>query len=447
MTKQLKISNILAIAAVCLLAFLAYALFQDLDDPVLTLTPDTGRASLALPLTLTVTDATSPVRRISVNVRLGSRLIPLLDKTFQDEAKSRRETFSLKSTGLKDGAVELEIAAVDASLGNFGRGNASRRTIPLVIDSIPPAITIKTPPPNVRRGGSGCILYSVSKAVSQTGIKAGDLFFPAFRQASGDYICFFAFPYYLQIRDFTPQLVAVDLAGNTRIDPLPVARLSRDFKSDTLTLSQNFLSHKKAEFSTVVPGEMSDIERFLQINSRIRRENARALMEIGKDTASDASWKGSFLRLPRAASKAGFADFRTYLWQGEKVDEQFHLGLDLASVAQAPVPAANSGRVVFAGYLGIYGNIVVIDHGLGLQSLYSHLSSYSVTAGQAVSRGDIIGATGATGMAAGDHLHFGILVSGLEVTPLEWLDAHWIHDNITERVRTAGGSLPDVSGE
>jgi murein DD-endopeptidase MepM/ murein hydrolase activator NlpD len=447
MARRFKISGFAALAAIGLLAALAYIFFQDPDDPVLALAPNTGRISPALPMTLTVTDATSPIKRISVNARLGNRLIPLLDKTFQDTAKSRQETFSLKDAGLKDGAIELEIAAVDASLGNFGRGNVARWNVPLVVDSVPPLITVRTSPPHIRRGGSGCILYSISKEVSQTGVRVGELFFPAFRQTNGNYLCFFAFPYYQNTRDFTPQLAAVDLAGNTRIDPLPAMRLPRDFKSDTISLSQNFLTGKAAEFSAIVPGKMSDIERFLQINGRIRRENARALLEIGRNTASDALWKGSFLRLPRAAPKAGFADFRTYLWQGEKIDEQIHLGFDLASVAQAPVPAANSGRVVFAGYLGIYGNIVVIDHGLGLQSLYSHMSSYSVTAGQSVARGEIIGATGATGMAGGDHLHFGILISGLEVTPLEWLDAHWIRDNISERIKAAGGFLPDASGE
>ncbi|MDR1360185.1 MAG: M23 family metallopeptidase, partial [Deltaproteobacteria bacterium] len=370
-----------------------------------------------------------------------------LDKTFQDKAKNRLETFSLKDAGLKDGAVELEITAVDDSLGYFGRGNSVTWNIPLVIDSAPPLISVRTSPPNIRRGGSGCILYSVSKELSRTGVRVGDLFFPAFRQANGEYICFFAFPYYQNVQDFSPQLLAVDLAGNTRIDPLPAVRLPRNFKSDVISLSRDFLNGKAAEFSAVVPGEMSDLERFLQVNGRIRKENAATLLKIGQDTAPGALWKGPFLRLPRAAPKAGFADFRAYLWQGEKVDEQIHLGFDLASVARAPVPAANSGRVVFAGYLGIYGNIVVIDHGLGLQSLYSHMSSYSVRQGQTIARGEIIGATGATGMAGGDHLHFGILISGLEVTPLEWLDAHWIRDNISERIKTAGGILPDAAEE
>ncbi|MDR2162002.1 MAG: M23 family metallopeptidase [Desulfovibrio sp.] len=441
MTKRLQVSGFTAAVSILLLTCSTYAVLRDSDAPVLIFTPDTGRASPSLVMTLTVADATSPIQRILIQARLGSHLIPLLDKTYRDGEKSRRETFSLRNSGLKDGPIELEVSATDASLGNFGRGNTSLRKIPLVIDSVPPRILVKTSPPNVRRGGSGCVLYSLSKEIVQTGVLVGDIFFPAFRQANGYYLCFFAFPYNLDRREFAPRLTAVDPAGNSRTEPLPVVRLPRDFKLDTISLSPNFLEKKDAEFSALVPGGMSALDRFLQVNGRIRRENTRDLLEIGRNTAPDILWSSPFLRLPKSASKAGFADFRTYLWNGEKVDEQVHLGLDLASVAQAPVPAANAGRVVFAGYLGIYGNMVILDHGLGLQSLYSHLSSYSVGVGQAVGKGEIIGATGATGMAGGDHLHFGILLSGLEVSPLEWLDAHWIRDNIADRVKAAGGSL------
>ena len=65
--------------------------------------------------------------------------------------------------------------------------------------------------------------------------------------------------------------------------------------------------------------------------------------------------------------------------------------------------------------------------------------------GDEVSKGQIIGNTGATGMAGGDHLHFGILISGLEVTPLEWLDDHWIKDNVIDRINAAGSTAPEFS--
>ena len=145
-------------------------------------------------------------------------------------------------------------------------------------------------------------------------------------------------------------------------------------------------------------------------------------------------WDGTFQRLPRSAARAGFGDHRYFTYQGKQVGESYHLGFDLASVRNAEVPAANNGRVVFTGELGIYGNLIVIDHGLGLMSLYSHLSEIHVKVGDVVQKGAIIAKTGSTGLAFGDHLHFGILVGGVEVTPLEWLDPKWIKDNITGRL-------------
>jgi murein DD-endopeptidase MepM/ murein hydrolase activator NlpD len=72
---------------------------------------------------------------------------------------------------------------------------------------------------------------------------------------------------------------------------------------------------------------------------------------------------------------ASFADRRSYVYRGQTVDQQDHLGLDMAGVSHAPVPASNDGVVVLARFFGIYGNAVVIDHGYGLMSLYGHLSS------------------------------------------------------------------------
>lgn len=446
MARRSKISLLFTVCILVGLAFGAYLLFEDRESPEIYLAHEGESISPSVPLTLTVTDASSPVKRVEVIVRYQENIIPVIREEFDDNSKSRKITFSLNEAGLKhNDTFDLEITAVDASLGGFGFGNKQQLILPLRLDAMPPRMTVKSSVPYVRRGGSACIVYSVNKEVAQTGVMVDSLFFPAFRQENGDFICFFAFPYYTETKDFKPQLAALDTAGNHQVSALPVTAMNRQFKSDTITISQGFLDVKGLEFEQMVPGPMTDIERFLAVNGQLRKENAEALLEIGKKTAREMLWKGAFLRLPRAASRAGFADHRTYLWEGQKVDEQTHLGFDLASVKQAPVPASNSGIVVFAGYLGIYGNLIVIDHGLGLQSLYSHLSEIGVAAGDTVSKGDTIGKTGATGMAGGDHLHYGILISGLEVTPLEWLDDHWIKDNIVDRIKDAGGSPPEFS--
>ncbi|NIT12798.1 MAG: peptidoglycan DD-metalloendopeptidase family protein, partial [Candidatus Dadabacteria bacterium] len=114
----------------------------------------------------------------------------------------------------------------------------------------------------------------------------------------------------------------------------------------------------------------------------------------------------------------------------EPVDKQYHLGYDLAVTKRYPIEAANSGVVTFAGDMGIYGKTVIIDHGMGLSSLYGHMSTIGVKAGDSIKRKQIIGKTGTSGLAAGDHLHYGVYIQGHAVRPVEWWDPKWIRDNV-----------------
>ena len=131
---------------------------------------------------------------------------------------------------------------------------------------------------------------------------------------------------------------------------------------------------------------------------------------------------------------AKFGDRRTYYSNGNVIDHQTHLGVDIASVRHAKVPAANNGMVIFTGFYGIYGDSVIIDHGMGLQTLYAHLSKIMVQDGEMVKRGQVVGLSGSTGLAGGDHLHFGVLISGIPVNPIEWWDGSWIKNNIDSKL-------------
>jgi len=113
------------------------------------------------------------------------------------------------------------------------------------------------------------------------------------------------------------------------------------------------------------------------------------------------------------------------------------MGLDLASTAEADVVVSNPGLVVYAKYNGIYGKNIIISHGLGVYSLYGHNSSFLVDEGEQVKAGDVIAKTGMTGLALGDHLHFGMLVQGIEVRPEEWMDKNWMKDNIFGVIKSA----------
>lgn len=421
------------------LGFGIYLFLDDLDGPELVMTPDTGRISPTQDVTLKLSDAKSGVHSVLVTIHRNNQSLVILDKVFNEAAPSQTVSFNLKNAGLRDGAFELEITARDDSLMSFGKGNGTTRKWNMQLDTQPPKVHIKTTVPSIRRGSVTAIAYSVSEEASMTGIQLGENFFPAFLQQNGLYYCFFPFPLDTPKGKFTPELITKDLAGNEARNRILVTPIERNFRKDTLNISDAFLNSKEDVFKELVPDPAaSNLERYIKINSEIRIANEKTLLDIGKNTAPTMLWSGAFKRLPGSASRAAYGDHRTYMHNGTKIDEQTHMGQDLASLAHAQIPAANDGKVIFAEPLGIYGNLVVIDHGLGLQSLYSHMSEIQTTVGTTVKKGDIIGLTGTTGLAGGDHLHFGILMHGIEVQPIDWLDPKWIKNTLLDRLEAAG---------
>ncbi|MCL2123819.1 MAG: M23 family metallopeptidase, partial [Desulfovibrionaceae bacterium] len=312
--------------------------------------------------------------------------------------------------------------------------------LPMRLDTQPPRVSMKHTPPHVRRGGCGTILYSVNKEVQSSGVRVGEYFFPGYRQENGAYFCVFAFPHFLDARQYNPELVVEDVAGNISVSRLAVVPVAVNFRRDVINITDAFLLTKMPELQHLTPNAATPLEQYLSINREIRVANEKILLELKGKTADAMLWSGPFIHMPRAAERARYGDFRIYMYQSQKIDEQTHMGLDLASLPHADIPAANDGIVVFAEFLGIYGNAVVVDHGQGLMSLYSHLSRIGVSVGDRVRKGQILGQTGVTGLAAGDHLHFGMLMQGLEVQPLEWLDPKWIRDNIVGRMKAPATS-------
>ena len=184
---------------------------------------------------------------------------------------------------------------------------------------------------------------------------------------------------------------------------------------------------------------------YLKINRDLRKTNNDTITKLSAQTSPEILWRGPFKQLTNTAVEAGFADQRTYLYKGKEVDRQVHLGFDLASLAGAPVKAANRGRVLHASWLGIYGNCVILDHGMGLMSLYAHLSSIEVQVGDMVDLDKELGRSGSTGLAGGDHLHFTMLLAGNAVTPIDWWSAQWVQDRVTRKLER-GGRARCVSG-
>jgi murein DD-endopeptidase MepM/ murein hydrolase activator NlpD len=303
----------------------------------------------------------------------------------------------------------------------------------------PPALAVVSTQHYLRQGGSGVVVLRVGPTVARCGVRAGTVESRAFPLPGGgpdERFALFAVPPEVgdaaQINAF-----AEDDAGNRIEAPFVDALKKAAPRQAVMELSDAFLARVVPAIEASTPGLDPSgelVDRFVRINSALRVANLAAIAELARTSEERFLWSGAFLQMPNTQLRANFAERREYRYNGRAVDRQTHLGLDLASTARAPVPAANAGTVVFAGWLGIYGNAVAIDHGYGLMSLYGHLSAAAVAPGAHIEKGATIGSSGATGLAGGDHLHLEIFVQGHSVDPVEWLDEHWIRDNVAAKI-------------
>lgn len=437
--------GILLFLVVVLGLSIGYFTYADKEVPVITISPDVTYTNGEDPFEIRVHDPGVGLSSVEIAVVQDQEVVKSEQEEF--EAGVQEWEIDLALPDLNQGDFKIQVRAVDRSIVNWGRGNVSEASQEMIFDNIPPSVSMETFVHNLNQGGSGLIIFSLSKEVEKTGVSIGDYFFPAFEQSGNKYYCLFSFPYDKEPGEYTPRVIAKDRAGNEQLAGFNHHVNSRSFRQAELNISDNFLRSQMPQFESKFPEENDPFELFLRVNRDLREDNRARVHEIASQSSSEFYLdERPMMRKPNSSQMAGFADHRTYYYQGEKVDEQVHLGVDLASTAQAQVPAAHEGKVVFTGNLGIYGQTVILDHGLGLQTLYAHLSSIQVNQGQEVDRGQNIGRTGTTGLAVGDHLHFEVLISGTPVNPVEWWDSTWLEHNIFSKLRPDDKDQDSVAG-
>ncbi len=417
------------------------------ETPSISLDPAPLYIGKTHKISVSVSDVKSGMKKIWIGLIKGGKEVVVFEKEFPRKGllgagKQHQATFNIHiepvKMGVTDGKAMLRMVASDFSWRKWWNGNRTYIEKEVTIDTKPPEINMLSRVHNVTQGGSGLVAYKLSEPCQKDGVYVGGHFFPGhsgyFKNRSIS-MAFFAIGYN-QDSGTEIFLQATDFSGNVSRSEIPHYFKKRSFKKDIVNIPESFLKRKMVEFSDDDPkhSKMPLIEKFLKVNRELRRINHGQIEKMVEKTDVDIYWDGAFLRLPNSARKSGFADYRKYKYNGQVVDHQVHLGVDLASIAHSPIPAANKGKIVFAGDLGIYGKTIMIDHGFGLFSTYSHLSALNATHGQMVSKGDIIGHTGSTGLAGGDHLHFGILVHRTFVNPIEWWDGTWIKNNILDKI-------------
>jgi murein DD-endopeptidase MepM/ murein hydrolase activator NlpD len=344
---------------------------------------------------------------------------------------------------LQSGAARIVVTATRPSFLNL-RPLTSTASKDFQVRLEPPRIAVVSTHHHINHGGAEMVVYRATPADVASGVRVGDVEYPGY-PLSGDLKAAFFALLYDQDLNTRIQAFARDEAGNeakaTFIDnvfekPQRKSRIELDDKFLNRVVP-DILEHAP-QLKMTPPPEGSDMmPAFLRINGELRKINADQIAALAQKSSPTRQWEGPFVQLGNSKVEASFADHRTYFYQGKEVDRQVHLGFDLAVTAHVPVIAAHAGTVVYADWLGIYGNCIVIDHGMGVQSLYGHLMSFDVKVGDHVTRGQTIGRSDSTGLAGGDHVHFTMLVGGRMVNPVEWWDKKWMTDRVERKLQEA----------
>jgi murein DD-endopeptidase MepM/ murein hydrolase activator NlpD len=414
----------------------------------------------ATPLDMVIESPDGQYARIDAAIEQNGQSYSVFALAQPSQATVRQESadriFVMRSIGKRDvpqlqaGGARLVVRAARPVLFGFREAvSEASRDVEVRLD--PPRIGVMSKFHYINHGGAEFVVYRVTPADVESGVRVGDQTYPGFpasaagiRADEGTKVAFFAL---LHDQDLNAPITmyARDAAGNEASTPLEHTPFAKAFARSRIEIDDRFLER-------VVPAiaaETKDIElptsagellsSFLRINGELRMRNGQTIADFAKKSAPEMLWKDAFQPLGNAAIESRFADNRTYFYKGKEVDRQVHLGFDLAVTEHIPVVAANNGIVLFAAYLGIYGNCVIIDHGLGVQSLYAHLSSIDVKPGDHVEKGRQLGRSGTTGLAGGDHLHFTMLVGGHPVNAVEWWDPKWMQDRVLRKIAEAGG--------
>ncbi|MGZ5033559.1 MAG: M23 family metallopeptidase [Usitatibacter sp.] len=442
MKKAFLFVFVLLVVAAIAAGILFHSRFES-DPPQISLSTNADAIGL-VPFEINVADAGTGLKSVTATLSQGGAEQPLASEKFAQPVAEKKIPVSLaKVTGLKEGPAILRVTARDASLWHWLGGNEATFEKTLTVDTTPPTLELIADDRYVNFGGVGAIVYKPSADTATSGVKVGAHFFPGFPglvKGHPDYFFALFSHSYDAPADARATLVATDQAGNTREMRLVYELKNVKYKKSTIALSDNFLQNKVAPLLTDVAARQgTPKEVFIAVNKGLRKVNEDKITEVTSKATPSILWNGAFGQLTNSKVEANFADYRTYTYNGEAVDSAYHLGYDLSVTKNYPIEASNSGVVAFVGPLGIYGNATIIDHGLGLFTLYGHQSSMDVKVGDSVKKGQVIGKTGETGLAAGDHLHFGVYLDGVAILPVEWWDQKWIDDNIQPKLEGHSG--------
>ena len=424
------------------------------DGPAITIASPQKYVGRSTPLAATI-EAGTPVTAPEIAIEQNGQSMPVTAEKIDWSGTGRVAVSGTigKSAqpALTNGPARLIVTARrDVFFGTRQTSTTVTKDVEVRLD--PPRVAVVSTHHFINHGGAEFVVIRATPDDVVAGIQVGDArypFYPGSAVGLSDPALRVGFFALRHDQDLTTRIAAYarDSAGNEATTSLGHKPFVKRFLQSKIPIDQAFLDRVVPAIASNTPDLKIDtgssealLKGFLEINGNLRKKNNDAIAALAAKSQPKMLWAESFAPMGNAQVESRFADRRTYFHDNKEIDRQVHLGFDLASLQRAPVLASNAGVVVFADYLGIYGNCVIIDHGLGVQTLYAHLSTMNVKEGETVTKGAEIGRTGATGLAGGDHLHFTTLLQGTPVNPVEWWDPHWIQDRVLRKIKEAGGS-------
>lgn len=406
---------------------------------------NSGYWNLKDPLNISIND-TSGLKSYRITLKSDTQDTVLHNEQFMTPQLSVQAKVEPPKSAyiMKEKEIVIVVEATDVSKWDFFKGNIAKSEFKLIIDKKRPQLTVLANSYKISKGGSALVIFkledeNLKNFYIQTNFDKKFVAQPFYKK--GYYISLLAWP--IKEPSFKAVILAEDYAHNVAQSYIPLYLSEKSYKTSNIKLDDKFLKGKIAELSdeyAETNGVTDSIEQFKIINEKIREKNEKLIHEItskiSNEPINDFSINPMY-PLKNAAVVAHFGDHRIYSYEGKDISESYHMGLDLASNSLAEIKPQNGGKVVFASYNGLYGNMPIIDHGLGLYTLYGHCSTINVGVEDNVKPGMHIANTGKSGYAMGDHLHFGILVQGIEVRPAEWMDEQWMKLNITDVIKSA----------
>jgi len=435
--------TLLFLAIIGGVVYLYNSVMFERDKPVIKI-ENSGFWNLRAPIVVSIDD-TSGLLSYKVTLISGNESFVLSDEQFAlPQANQHLELKTpQRAYALKNSEVKIVVEANDASKWNFLAGNSAKKEITLSIDKRRPYVSAISASYRIIKGGSAVVVFkaeddNMKEFYIETNF--GKRFKPQPFYKEGYYISLIAWP--VTQERFSAHIIAEDLAGNIANASVPVIPYNKRYKLSHINLSDNFINGKVSElaYSYGVEDGADAVERFKYVNEKMRHDNEAVIHDL-TSVVNDTMVRNFPIKkmypLKNAAVVANFGDHRIYSYKGTEISEAYHLGLDLASNAMSEIRSQNPAIVTYAQENVIYGNMPVLYHGLGLYTIYGHCSTMLVKEGDSLRSDVAVAKKGKSGYAMGDHLHFGVLVQGVEVRPQEWMDSDWIRKSITDPMREA----------